>query len=127
MRTADVEPGEGSLGGSLKVMAASSEVKAAFLINSLPRSMDNVIDNLRIRHGEELKYRDVYHRLLDLHDTRESQRKSDEAAKAKEMDCTWCRSRGFESGGHTWKRCYRLSEFNKKKARIAEHDRETVI
>lgn len=125
MRTTDVE--SGSPGYSLKVMALCSEVKAAFLIMSLPESMGGVIENLRISHGQDLKYSDVHHRLLDLHDTRESQRKSDEAAKAKEMDCTWCRSRGLESGGHTWKRCYRLSQFKKRMASKAEHDRATTI
>lgn len=100
----------------------SSEAKAAFLIMSLPESLRGVIENLRIIHDGELEYHDVHHRLLDVHDARERQRKSDEAAKAKEMDCTWCRSRGLESGGHTWKRCYRLRQFKKKKA---EHDRAT--
>lgn len=68
--------------------------------------MDNIIDNLRIRHSKDFKYIDVYHRLMVLHDARKLEKKQSalkQALKSHGMDRTWCRSRGFESAGHMWR------------------------
>lgn len=114
---------EDSLETTLKVMARSEEVKAAFLISSLPPSVDEIVLNLRLLHGQSLMYLHVYRRLSNLHEARELQnsgRARDQASETQDMDCTWCRSRGYKSTGHTWKRSYRLSQFNKEKARNAK-------
>lgn len=112
----------GSLATVMKVMGESKELKVALLIGTLPMSMGNLVDNLRITHGESLEFSDVFCRLMDLHEIREShsqQRAREKAAKAQEIDCTWCRSRGLESAGHTWNRCSLLRGFNKEKSRKA--------
>lgn len=103
-----------------KLLAADGDSKATLFIGSLPPSMDNIMDNLRIRHGKSLTYHHVCHRLMDLHFVREKQEKREQvsalsqASKKQDMNCTWCKSRGFSSAGHTWKRCRRLTEFKKK-------------
>lgn len=125
-QTDDVHPPTATnspLQTALRATARSSEAKAAFLISSLPKSMEDLVDSLLLRHRDGLKYHHVYDRLMDRHESDERRR----AEELKGMDCTWCKSRGFESAGHTWKRCHRLSEFNKVKARRREHDLATTI
>lgn len=110
MRTADAkEPTGAEFGKSLTIvmrnMFSSMAVKVEFLIGSLPKSMDDIINNLRIKHSKNLKWINVYHRLMVLHDACELEKQQSalqQALKSQDMDCTWCRSRGFESIGHMW-------------------------
>src|SRR5205814_3450353 len=49
---------------------ASEQAKAVFLLRSLPRSMESIVDNLQTKQG--LTYDDAYQRLVDIADRRES-------------------------------------------------------
>lgn len=119
MRTIDAPPVvEGvptSLETSLKVMAGSQLCQSQVLIDSLPVDMIVLGWDLQEHHGAELCSWHVNRKLMDLHERREHV-KAVEAQKAAEEDCTWCRSRGLESGGHSWKDCRGLRKFNKGKA-----------
>lgn len=112
LQTSDAVPpvvgSENSLETVLKVVVKSENAKMEFLINSLPRSLRERVQNFRLARSAELKYMDVYHHLMNIHDRQEAREKEEERLQ---KDCTWCRSRGFESAGHVWNHCGRLREF----------------
>ena len=58
------QQGKGELCKTLQVLTASNEAKAAFLLISLPSSMDNIVDNLQTK--EKVTYEDIRVKLLDL-------------------------------------------------------------
>lgn len=123
MRTADappvVEGVQSSLETALKVLAGSELCEAEVLINSLPMDTWMIGWDLRDRHGADLRTWHVSRKLMDIHEKRERKRKVAEeaaaAAAAAAEDCTWCRSRGYESAGHRWKECRRLRKFKAQK------------
>lgn len=121
MRTADappiVEGVQNSLETVLHIMTQSELSKAEMLIDSLPEDMWMIGFRLGESHGVELHSLHVSVALMDLHEQQVSrnQEKEEEEEEAVE-DCTWCRSRGYESAGHGWKKCVRLRQFKKEKA-----------
>ena len=52
---------------ALKGLADSDEAKGAFLLLSLPKTYDNIVDNLQTKPN--LTYNEVYQRLMDLAST----------------------------------------------------------
>jgi hypothetical protein len=119
-----------------KPILDSEEAKAAFLLLSLPASLDNVVDNLQTK--ENLTYNDAYQRLTDIADRHEqgdspdpkankvSERKSKGKGKdkattnTKEKECTYCKRHYPNSRytGHIWNECFKL-----QKAREAEGEK----
>jgi len=135
------QQGRGELSRTLQALTASNEVKAAFLLISLPSSMDNIVDNLQTK--ERVTYEDVRAKLLDISanksvatagnsKTAYRVQRSGEASRPKspeEKDCTWCRKRKMRSQGHTWNECRKLKAHNTKqreeKAQQVLHETRT--
>lgn len=124
MRTGDAPPAvpgvQSSLETVLGAFAHSDRCKADVLIASLPIDLITLGWDLRDRHGAELHSHHVSRKLMDLHEMRDRHKALDAARAAEEEaeDCTWCRSRGYDSAGHGWRECGRLRNFqNKGKAK----------
>ena len=56
--------GKGELSKTLQAVTSSNEAKAAYLLISLPPSMDNIVDNLQTKG--KVTYKDVRAKLLDI-------------------------------------------------------------
>lgn len=119
LRTEDADPptvGSGnSLETAMRVIATSDESKMEFLTSSLPESLSMFVMNLKFQLGAELTYFRLYRELMSFHKIRELQNEEDALERSQSPDCTWCRSRGFESEGHLWKQCELLQEIQKQK------------
>jgi len=101
---------------ALKSLADSDEAKGAFLLLSLPKAYDNIVDNLQTK--ENLTYNDIYQRLMDLAST-SNQGSLDNTAYKVKMDkppkeCSWCQKQGYFYKGHVWKNCRKLKAFKEK-------------
>lgn len=120
-QTADAGPPfvgpRSSLATTLGSVVRSEESKIEFLIGSLPETIRRMAISLQIRHGEEVKYMHIWQLLMRLHGLQESDDREAALALAQRLDCSWCRSRGFESVGHHWKRCDKLREFKRENGR----------
>jgi hypothetical protein len=97
-----------SLEAALRPLAQSPKAKVAFILTSLPSSLDNVIDNLTTKEG--LTYDNVCGRLMDLVSTSKKIIEEDKAlygkakgnkwsnkeskGKEKEVYCTVCKDNG---------------------------------
>lgn len=121
MRTGDAPPAvegtQNSLETVLAGLARSEQSKIEFLLDSLPSELWNIRFSLRNRYGADLRFSHVYNSLTDVHHNREQAKEIARRAEAAEAatDCTWCRSRGYESVGHVWKECGRLRQFKSRK------------
>lgn len=112
-RTADATtptPGSGnSLETALHVVAVSEDAKIEFLIGSLPHSMWIIAIDVR-NENKTMTFMDLRDLLLRLHASRE--RKAAQALEeVQKRECSWCRSRGFDSAGHRSGECVKLQEF----------------
>lgn len=103
-----------SLESSLKVLANSDQSKKEFLIASLPESMFPFLCNLQVKYGNEMGYIDLYTALVRYHALVEHRKVQIALEEAQSVDCTWCRSRGFECEGHEWKECTLLRQFKRR-------------
>lgn len=116
-RTFDAEPPtrgrQNSLETALRVLATSEEAKMEFLMRSLSPSLCLMAIDLKQRDGQDLSFDDLWSFLLRVHAFREREA-SRELEEAQRKDCTWCRSRGFDSAGHGSSGCERLQEFKKE-------------
>ena len=110
---------------AFKPLFESLEAKAAFLLLSLPPSLENVVDNLQTK--QDLTYDQAYQRLLDLPSTQGTDSPSgDKAYTAKgkgraiesSEGCTWCRKHHPTTNwkDHRYTDCRKLAARNKKKA-----------
>lgn len=117
MRTEDgppvVEGAQNTLETVLSTLAKSEQCKAEVLINSLSMDLLMLGYNLREHHGAELRSWHVSLKLTEMHEIQKRIKAEEEEEEALE-DCTWCRSRGYGSAGHTWKECRRLRRFKKQ-------------
>ena len=111
--------GKGGLSQTLQTLTASNKAKAAFLLISLPSSMDNIVENLQTKI--KVTYEDVRAKLLDISanksvttgnsKTAYRVQKSGDGSKPhgnEEKDCTWCRKRKMRPQAHTWNECRKL-------------------
>lgn len=74
----------------------SDEVKGAFLLLSLPESMNNIIDNLVTK--DLIKYQDIQPKLLDLSADRnviENENKAYPSTNQEPIECSWCKVKKF--------------------------------
>lgn len=123
MRTEDAPPivdgAQTSLETALRILTASELCKAELLINTLSVDRCLVGWDLRDRHGAELRSQHVTGKLMEIHELRESRKRREKVAAAAAVeatrDCTWCRSRGYASAGHGWRKCRRLEKFQTEK------------
>ena len=110
----------------LKGLMSDEQSKADFLLLSLPRSFDNIVDNLTTK--DNLNYSDVYERLLATSnaETIETAYKTETPSKSykkanprkdKPSECTWCKSRGFNPNGHIWSKCHKLKAHKEDKGK----------
>ena len=95
---------ESNLAKALNKLTQTDEAKAAFLLCSLPPSLDNVVDNLQTLKTD-LMYDQIFARLLDLNAANKPNPADDKAhsanhdgdSKGKNRDngkeCTWCKSK----------------------------------
>jgi hypothetical protein len=127
------------LGRCLQTLTRSNHAKAAFLLVSLPESMNNIIDNLQTKG--DLTFEDVHSRLLDLNANHSFGNRGEKAYLVEKSgklnngpkECTWCKKRGFNAKGHTWKECNKLKASKNdtsttkddEKARLASHETTT--
>ncbi|KAI1007394.1 hypothetical protein K3495_g826 [Podosphaera aphanis] len=82
-----------------------------FLLLSLPRSMDNIIDNLSTK--DLAKYHDIKPKLLDLSADRNIGGNDDKVyyAPAQEpVECSWCKVKKLNYRGHSYKECFKLKK-----------------
>lgn len=111
-RTDDADPPtpgeEASLETALHVVATSDESKREFLVASLPAAMGVFVVELQGRLGGDLDYFRLERELVGYYGRMELGKGKQEAQGG---ECTWCRARGLESGGHGWRACARLREF----------------
>lgn len=118
MRTEDgppvVEGAENTLETVLSTLAKSELCKAEVLITSLPMDLFMLGFNLRQHYGAELRSWHVSRKLTEMHEIRESITVEEEEEEEAVEDCTWCRSRGYGSAGHTWRECRRLRRFKRQ-------------
>ena len=95
-------------------LANSPVVKGAFLLISLPITLDNVVDNLTTR--ESATYNEVCTRLLDFYPAAQpadtntacaalSSSRNDKGRRKEEKVCTYCKSKGFRGLGHLGAEC----------------------
>jgi len=114
----------------------SPQAKAAFLLGSLPESMNNIVDNLQTK--EDLTYDHVYNKLMDLkiptaiHSAdNKAYKTADVKGKGKELrrehsrkgptalpkECSYCKKHYLtaRSDGHTWNEGVKLKAANLKK------------
>ena len=111
------------LGKSFLALTQSNHAKAAFLLVSLPESMNNIVDNLQTKPN--LTFEDVHARLLDLNANHTLPSKGEKAywvqksgadnSGANLKECTWCKKRGLNAKGHTWQVCNKLKAKNKER------------
>ena len=107
------QQGRGEPSRTLQALTASNEAKTAFLLISLPSSMDNIVDNLQTK--ERVTYEDARAKLLDISANKSIatagtayrvQRSGDtsrpKSPEEKDCTCSWCRKRKMRSQGHTW-------------------------
>ena len=116
--------GNGELSKTLQAVTSSNEAKAAYLLISLPPSMDNIVDNLQAK--DKVTYEDVRVKLLDPSVNRSIAGNSKTAYRVhrpsdlpktpgtEEKECTWCKKRKMRSRGHTWNECRKLKAHNAK-------------
>ncbi|KAI0991646.1 hypothetical protein K3495_g16541, partial [Podosphaera aphanis] len=104
----------------LKNFLASDSVKTMSFLRTLPRSFENVVDNLMSK--ERLTFADVNKRLLDIQASRSSSTDSKayiindgeshfQRDKKKEKECTWCKARNKKYKGHVHSECRQLKAF----------------
>ncbi|KAF5205376.1 Gag-pol polyprotein [Thalictrum thalictroides] len=112
---------------ALKAFLSVEDVKVMCLFRSLPSSMENIIDNLSTK--ENIKYADVYKRLLDLSSQKFANSLNQKSKayfiskdphlgkESKKKECNWCRKRGDRYQGHVHSDCRKLKAFkeNQKK------------
>ncbi|KAI1005121.1 hypothetical protein K3495_g3097 [Podosphaera aphanis] len=92
-------------------VSLSDEVKGAFLLLSLPKSMNNTIDNLVTKNL--IKYQDIQPKLLDLSADRnvtESENKAYLSSNQEPIECSWCKVKKFNYKGHTYNNCFKLKK-----------------
>ena len=121
--------------------AHCDKVKASYLLSSLPRSMENVVDNLQSK--PDCRYDDVHNHLLSIascrneengdkaYSTSKDTKKKEKGKKrqAKDTDepvvCTWCKKTGentFE--GYSYQQCRKLKAFKENKKQPKEEKKE---
>ncbi|KAI0998486.1 hypothetical protein K3495_g9710 [Podosphaera aphanis] len=92
-------------------VTSSDEVKGAFLLLSLPKSMDNIIENLATK--DLIKYQDIQPKLLDLSVDRnvgEIDNKAYRASGQEIPEFSWCKAKIFNYKGHTYRNCFKLKK-----------------
>jgi len=116
------------LGRCLQTLTRSNHAKAAFLLVSLPESMNNIIDNLQTKG--DLTFEDVHARLLDpsanhsLGNKGEKAYRVEKSGKNKGLkECTWCKKRNFNAKGHTWQECNKLKASKKNDKSTKEDEK----
>ena len=110
----------------LKPLMESQNAKAAFLLLSLPKSLDNVVDNLQTK--TDLNYNDVYSRLVDLASTNSKEATADNKAyvvttpaapqqqkgnsnRENTKECSYCKAHKLGRYlGHDFNQCRKLAE-----------------
>ena len=119
------------LGRCLQALTRSNHAKAAFLLVSLPESMNNIIDNLQTKG--DLTFEDVHSRLLDLNANHSLGNKGEKAYRVEKSgknkgpkECTWCKKRNFHAKGHTWQECNKLKA-SKKNDKNAKEDEKVRL
>ena len=112
---------------ALHPLTASVEAKVAFLLMSLPPSMQTEVDILQARQA--LTYEDVQdllqHKATDREtrnpDTGNKAFKTTGSGKEKEKECTWCKARKEKVfTGHTYNECQKLKAHQEKKRKERE-------
>lgn len=105
-----------SLGRTLRTLTSDDEIKGAFLLCSLPKTMDNLVDNLATK--ELTSFEDVQSRLLDLTGSTTNYSIDNTAYKSTEKDekeCSWCKSKKMKYQGHLYTSCQKLKKHQEKK------------
>ena len=105
-----------SLGRTLRTLTCNDEIKGAFLLCSLPKTMDNLVDNLATK--ELTSFEDVQSRLLDLTGSTTDIPKDNTAYKSTELgvkECSWCKSKKMKYQGHLYTDCQKLKKHRDKK------------
>jgi len=122
---------KGELGRCLETLTRSNHAKAAFLLVSLPESMNNIIDNLQPKG--DLTFKDVHSRLLDLNANHSLGNKGEKEYRVEKSgknkgpkECSWCKKRDFHAKGHTWQECNKLKE-SKKNDKSAKEDEKVRL
>ncbi|KAI0994197.1 hypothetical protein K3495_g13985, partial [Podosphaera aphanis] len=108
---------------ALKEFLSVEQVRIMCLFRSLPRSMDNVIDNLSTKI--DLTYPDVSAHLADLwtQKTLSTHRSpstayftAKDARKGQNTkECSWCKKRGYYFTGHSHRECRKLKAQHQQK------------
>lgn len=109
----------------LKCFLDSDSIKTMTFLYTLPRSFENVVDNLMSK--ERLTFADVNKRLLDIQASRSASSSSDSKAyfvdnkdsltredKKKGKECSWCKARNKKYKGHLHSECRQLKIFQEK-------------
>jgi hypothetical protein len=120
---------DNKLAKALHTVTQSDEAKAAFLLCSLPSSMENVIDNLQTKTN--LTYSEVFGRLLDLGagkstDGDDKAYRSFAGPNGNGKECTWCKSKKDTYQGHLYSECRKLKAHQKKKKEKKEKEAATA-
>jgi hypothetical protein len=109
----------------------SQQVKAAFLLISLPSEMDNIVDNLQMK--ADLSYADIYARLMDFAANKSTSSTTDDKAyKARsssastgDKSCTICKKKGQKHEEHTYQECRKLKARNEKNEQKKKKDKDS--
>ena len=109
---------EEQLDHALKSLADSDEAKGAFLLLSLLKTYNNIMDNLQTK--ENLTDNKVYQRLIDLTFTSNQASLDNTTYKVKTTakstrEYLWCHKNSNNYKGHTEPYCQKLKTLNKKK------------
>ncbi|KAL6864057.1 hypothetical protein J3F83DRAFT_186922 [Trichoderma novae-zelandiae] len=114
------------LAKSLRPLFSSDSIKGSFFLTTLPKLMDNVVDDLSTQNLN--KFVDIEPRMLDIAYRR--QQPTDDntyytktAGKATRTrppppasnECTWCRKHNLSFVGHVYTDCHKLADYKKKK------------
>jgi len=105
-------------------LTASAEAKGNFFLLTLPKTFDNIIDNLQTKEG--LTYDDICNKLLDIDLRKVTEDPNNSAFYASQVkpktsndktdskvkkECSWCKSKGEYFKGHLWQECRKLKRY----------------
>ncbi|KAI0993196.1 hypothetical protein K3495_g14988, partial [Podosphaera aphanis] len=104
------------LAKAFKDLTSSDDAKGAFLLSSLPESMENVVDNLATK--EIISFDGVSAKLMDISANRKTPNvdgKAYSSTKQEVKECSWCKSRKYKYEGHLFTECRKLKAHQQKK------------
>ncbi|KAI0992830.1 hypothetical protein K3495_g15354, partial [Podosphaera aphanis] len=107
---------ETTLAKAFKDLTSSDDVKGAFLLSSLPKSMENIVDNLVTK--EVINYEGVSAKLLDVSANRTEPSADNKAYSAENhsvKECSWCKSLKYKYEGNLYTECRILKAHQQKR------------